>query len=72
MANIKRNIKNWGASGLQKSQPASAFLSRGLERSADPIPIIIGSYRDHYCSYAGTVGRHYRGNTANNKGKKDK
>ena len=27
-----RNIKNWGAGGLQRSQPASTFLSRGQER----------------------------------------
>jgi len=27
-----RNIKNWGAGGVQMSQPASSFLSRGQER----------------------------------------
>ena len=27
-----RHKKNWGAGGLQMSQPASTFLSRGQER----------------------------------------
>jgi len=29
---LTRHKKNWGAGGLQMSQPASTFLSRGHER----------------------------------------